>query len=72
MYPTLIICIVNFKQTIWETDAVGSTLQFVGQSKSGGDDIYLDSRVDVESTGKLNMPVHSNEPPPQDACSTEA
>ncbi|KAJ6566162.1 hypothetical protein B0H19DRAFT_1351516 [Mycena capillaripes] len=34
MYPTFIIVIVNFKQSMWETDSI-TTLRFAGQSKNG-------------------------------------
>ncbi|KAJ7224712.1 hypothetical protein GGX14DRAFT_426551 [Mycena pura] len=61
MYPTLIIVIVNFKQTIWETDIV-STIQFAGQSKSRNSDVRLDSGVETERTGELNITVHIKSP----------
>ncbi|KAJ7812301.1 hypothetical protein B0H14DRAFT_3150384 [Mycena olivaceomarginata] len=61
MYPTLIIAIVNFKQTIWETDTV-STIQFAGQSKNGNNDVHLDSGVEAEGTRDLNITVHIEAP----------
>ncbi|KAJ7320742.1 hypothetical protein DFH08DRAFT_890117 [Mycena albidolilacea] len=61
MHPTLIIAIVNFKQTIWETDTV-STIQFAGQSKNGNNDVHLDSGVEAEGTRDLNITVHIEAP----------
>ncbi|KAF7369755.1 hypothetical protein MVEN_00307300 [Mycena venus] len=61
MYPTLIIVIVNFKRTIWETETI-STIQFVGQSKSGNSDVQLNPGVEIESTRELNITVHSEAP----------
>ncbi|KAF8180788.1 hypothetical protein K438DRAFT_1768326 [Mycena galopus ATCC 62051] len=61
MYPTLIIVIVNFKQTIWETDTVRS-IQFAGQSRSGNGDVHLDPGVEVESTREWNITVQIEAP----------
>ncbi|KAF7369754.1 hypothetical protein MVEN_00307200 [Mycena venus] len=54
IYPTLIIVIVNFKRTIWETDTI-STIQFAGQSKGGNGEVHLDVSSRSENTGGLTM-----------------
>ncbi|KAJ7029265.1 hypothetical protein C8F04DRAFT_1103632 [Mycena alexandri] len=61
IYSTLIIVLVNFKQTIWETNTV-STIQFAGQHKSGRSNVHPDSGVEAESSGELNITVHIETP----------